>query len=141
MKRSCIAGFNIKTAIHFRNNSPQTKFFVDINFKIINIKLYFDVYHEPTNSFSYPHYKSCHRPHTKNNIALSLARRVCLMTCPTCSPVSRVSCFTCSPVSRASYITCYLALRASSCPTCSRTSRYLVSYVLSCPTCSRISHV
>ena len=36
----------------------------------------FDVYHKPKNSFSYLHYKSCHPPHTKNNIALSLARRV-----------------------------------------------------------------
>ena len=49
--------------------------FLDINLKIIN-KLHFDVYHKPTNSFSYLHYKSCHPPHTKNNIALSLARRI-----------------------------------------------------------------
>ena len=49
--------------------------FLDINLKINN-KLHFDVYHKPTNSFSYLHYKSCHPPHTKNNIALSLARRV-----------------------------------------------------------------
>ena len=51
--------------------------FLDINLKIIiNDKLHFDVYHKPTNSFSYLHYKSCHPPHTKNNIALSLARRI-----------------------------------------------------------------
>ena len=50
--------------------------FLDINLKIINNKLHFDVYHKPTNSFSYLHYKSCHPPHTKNNIALSLARRI-----------------------------------------------------------------
>ena len=49
--------------------------FLDINLKIINNKLHFDVYHQPTNSFSYLHFKSCHPPHTKNNIALSLARR------------------------------------------------------------------
>ena len=49
--------------------------FLDINLKINN-KLHFDVYHKPTNSFSYLHYKSCHPPHTKNNIALSLARRI-----------------------------------------------------------------
>ena len=29
-----------------------------------------------TNSFSYLHYKTCHSPHTKNNIALSLARYI-----------------------------------------------------------------
>ena len=50
--------------------------FPDIYFKIANNKLHFDVYHKPTNSFSYIHYKSCHPPQTKNNIALSLARRI-----------------------------------------------------------------
>ena len=49
--------------------------FLDINLKIINNELHFDVYHKPTNAFSYLHYKSCHPPHTKNNIALSLAKR------------------------------------------------------------------
>ena len=41
---------------------------------MINNKLHFDVYHKATNSFSY--LKSCHLPHTKSNIALSLARRI-----------------------------------------------------------------
>ena len=50
--------------------------FLDINLKIISNKLHFDVYHKPTNSFSYLHYKSCHTPHTRNNIALSLVRRI-----------------------------------------------------------------
>ena len=50
--------------------------FLDISLKIINNKLHFDVYHKPTNSFSYFHYKSCHPPNAKNNIALSLARGV-----------------------------------------------------------------
>ena len=50
--------------------------FFDKNLKIINNQLHFDVYHKPTNSFSYFHYKSCHPPNAKNNIALSLARRV-----------------------------------------------------------------
>ena len=50
--------------------------FLDINLKIINKKLHFDVYHKPANSFSYFFYKSCHPPHTKNNIALSLAKRI-----------------------------------------------------------------
>ena len=50
--------------------------FIDINLKIINNKLHFYVNHKPTNSFSYLHYKSCHPPHTKNNIALSLTRRI-----------------------------------------------------------------
>ena len=50
--------------------------FFDKNLKIINNQLHFDVYDKPTNSFSYFHYKSCHPQNTKNNIALSLARRV-----------------------------------------------------------------
>ena len=39
--------------------------FLVINLKIINNKSHFDVYHKPTNSFSYLHYKRCHLPHTK----------------------------------------------------------------------------
>ena len=46
--------------------------FLDISLKINN-KLHFDVYHKTTNSFRYIHYKS-YPPHTKINIALSLAR-------------------------------------------------------------------
>ena len=38
--------------------------------------MYFDLYHKPTNYFSYLHDKSCHPLNTKNNIALSLARRI-----------------------------------------------------------------
>ena len=45
--------------------------FLDINLKIINNKLHFDVYHKSTNSFRYLHYKSFYPPHhTKHNIAL-----------------------------------------------------------------------
>ena len=43
--------------------------FLDINLKIIDKKLHFDVY-QLTNSFIYLHHKSCHPTHTKNNIAL-----------------------------------------------------------------------
>ena len=50
--------------------------FLDMNLKIINNKFHFDVYHKPTNYFSYLHYQSCHSPSAKNNIALSLARRI-----------------------------------------------------------------
>ena len=60
----------------FSKNLTQNKNFLDISLKIINNKLHSDVYHKPANSFSYLHYKSCHPPHMKNNIALSLARRI-----------------------------------------------------------------
>ena len=48
--------------------------FLDINIKIVDNQLHFDIYHKPTNSFSYLKYNSCHPSHTKNNISLSLAR-------------------------------------------------------------------
>ena len=50
--------------------------FLDINIKIVDNQLYFDIYHKPTNSFSYLKYKSCHPSHTKSNISLLLARRI-----------------------------------------------------------------
>ena len=53
--------------------------FLDINLKIINNKFHFNVYHKPTSSFIYLHDKICHPLHTKNNIALSLARRIVQM--------------------------------------------------------------
>ena len=48
--------------------------FLHINLKVINSKLHFNVYHKPTNSFSYLFYKHCQSLHTKNKIALSLPR-------------------------------------------------------------------
>ena len=61
--------------IYFRRTYQKHNFFY-INLKIINNKLNLDVYHKPTNSFTYLHYTRCHPPHTKSNIALSLARRI-----------------------------------------------------------------
>ena len=42
----------------------------------LNNSLIFDIYYKPTNSFNYLTYSSCHPSHTKNNIALSLAKRI-----------------------------------------------------------------
>ena len=50
--------------------------FLDIQLKIVNDALVFDIYYKPTNSFNYLTYSSCHPSHTKNNIALSLAKRI-----------------------------------------------------------------
>ena len=50
--------------------------FLDINIKIVDNQLQFDVCHKLTNSFSYLKYNSSHSSHTKNNISLSLARRI-----------------------------------------------------------------
>ena len=38
--------------------------------------LVFDIYYKPANSFNYLTYSSCHPSHTKNNIALSLAKQI-----------------------------------------------------------------
>ena len=56
-------------------NSSKTLNFLDIQLKIINNTLVFDIYYKPTNFFNYLTYIICHPSHTKNNIALSLAKR------------------------------------------------------------------
>ena len=35
-----------------------------------------DIYRKPTDSFNYLSYRSCHPRHTRENIALSLAKRI-----------------------------------------------------------------
>ena len=57
-------------------NPIRTLNFLDIQLKIVNNTLIFDIYYKPTNSFNYLTYSSCHPSHTKNNIALSLAKRI-----------------------------------------------------------------
>ena len=50
--------------------------FLDINIRIVEINLVFDIHFKPTNSFNYLIYTSCHPPQTKNNISPSLAKRI-----------------------------------------------------------------
>ena len=57
-------------------NPSRTLNFLDIQLNIVNNTLVFDIYYKPTNSFNYLTYSSCHPSHTKNNIALSLAKRI-----------------------------------------------------------------
>ena len=59
----------------FKNPSKSLNFF-DINIRIVESNLVFDIHYKPTNSFNYLTYTSCHPPHTKNNISLSLAKRI-----------------------------------------------------------------
>ena len=54
----------------------KEKDFLDINFKIVDTKLLTDIYYKPTDSHNYLHYQSCHPQHTRDNIALSLAKRI-----------------------------------------------------------------
>ena len=43
---------------------------------MVENNLVFDIRYKPTNSFNYLTYISCHPSHTKNNISLSLAKRI-----------------------------------------------------------------
>ena len=57
----------------FENSSKSLKFLA-INIQMVENNLVFDIHYKPANTFSYLSYTSYHRPHTKNNISLSLAK-------------------------------------------------------------------
>lgn len=50
--------------------------FLDIAFNITDGQLVMDIYHKPTDAYNYLNYQSCHPSHTRDNIALSLAKRI-----------------------------------------------------------------
>ena len=56
-------------------NASTVANFLDVSCSIKNYQLIFAIYHKPTHSFSYLHYRSCHPQHTKNYIVLSLWQR------------------------------------------------------------------
>ena len=57
-------------------NPSRTLNFLDIQLKIVNNTLVFEIHDKSTNSFNYLTYSSCHPIHAMNNIALSLAKRI-----------------------------------------------------------------
>ena len=68
---------NLDTDLKFIFENPSKSLnFLDINIRIVENNLVFDIHYKPTNSFNYLTYTSCHPPHTKNNISLSLAKRI-----------------------------------------------------------------
>ena len=82
-----LINFDIEPFYKFINElDPDLKFIfeklttdinlLDIKIKIVDNQLHFDIYHNPTNSFSYLKYNSCHPSHTKNKISLLLAGRM-----------------------------------------------------------------
>ena len=68
---------NLDTDLKFIFENPSKSLnFLDINIQIVESNLVFDIHCIPTNSFNYLTYTSCHLLHTKNNISLSLAKRL-----------------------------------------------------------------
>ena len=68
---------NLDTDLKFIFENPSKSLnFLDINIQIVESNLVFDIHCIPTNSFNYLTYSSCHLLHTKNNISLSLAKRL-----------------------------------------------------------------
>ena len=59
----------------FKNPSRYLSF-LDINIRIVENSLVFDIDYIPTNTFSYLTFTSRHPSHIKNNISLSLANRI-----------------------------------------------------------------
>ena len=57
-------------------NPHRTLNFLDTQLKIVSNTLVFDIYNKPTNSFNYLTYSIYHPNHTRNNNALSLAKRI-----------------------------------------------------------------
>ena len=54
----------------FFENSSRTLNILDIQLKVVNNTLAFDIYYKPTNSFNYLTDSSCHPSHTKNNVVI-----------------------------------------------------------------------
>ena len=54
--------------------------YLDISMKIRGALINTSIYNKPTDSFNYLHYDSCHPTHTKDNIAISLAKRIIRIT-------------------------------------------------------------
>ena len=55
-------------------NSIRTSKFLPTQLTIAGNTFVFDIYYKPTNSFNNLKYSSYHPSHSKNNIALSLAK-------------------------------------------------------------------
>ena len=85
--REWLDNFDIEPFYSMINNlDPDLKFifenpsksltFLDINIRIVENNLVFDIHYKSTNSFNYLTYTSCDPPHIKNNISLPLVKRI-----------------------------------------------------------------
>ena len=72
---SMVNNLNPDLKFIFENPSKSLNF-LHINIRIVENNLVFDIHYKPTNSFNYLTYTSCHSPHTKNNVPLSLGKCV-----------------------------------------------------------------
>ena len=71
----CLDNFDIEPYYLWKPFEKSLNF-LDINIWIVEKNLDFDIHYKPTNSFNYLTYTSFHLPYTKNNISLSLAKRI-----------------------------------------------------------------
>ena len=56
---------NLETDLKFIFENPSKSLnFLDINIRIVENNLAFDIHYKPTNSINYLTYTSCHPPHT-----------------------------------------------------------------------------
>ena len=68
---------NLETDLKFIFENPSKSLnFLDINIRIVENNLVFDIYYQPTNWFNYLTCTTCHQPH---NISLSLAKRLVIL--------------------------------------------------------------
>ena len=63
----------------FSNLSKESNF-LDIHREVVEYEVKLDVFRKPTDSFNFLHFESCHPIYTRNNIALSLAKRIVRIT-------------------------------------------------------------
>ena len=51
--------------------------FLDTHISVNDYKVSTGIFRKPSDGQQYAHFKSCHPPHTKQNIHFNLARRIC----------------------------------------------------------------
>ena len=73
--QSLFNGLDPKIQFIFSDLSKECDF-LDIHSKVVDYEVELDVFRKPTDAFNFLHFNSCHPKHTRNNIALSIAKRI-----------------------------------------------------------------
>ena len=77
--QNCLNEMDINLKFIFETLAEEQNY-LDVNAKVEGYELKLDIYRKPTDSFNYLNYASCHPLHTRDNIALSLAKRIVRIT-------------------------------------------------------------